>query len=71
LNGIEWTPQRDTVFRPFDEILCIKVCVECFCKNIEVDVVVFEHVEKRKLSQCCHDFVAYFNDYKSWSERWL
>lgn len=54
LDGAEGVPKWDAVFRPLDEILGVEVAIEGFGHNVEVDVVIVQHVKQRKLSQSCH-----------------
>lgn len=43
-------PQGNTILRPLDEILGIEVGIESFSQDIEIDIVILEHIEQRKLS---------------------
>ena len=47
-------PEGDAVLGPFDKVLGVKVGVECLGEQVQVDVVVVQHVEQRELTQGSH-----------------
>lgn len=54
LDGMGRAPKGNAILWPFDEILRVEVGVEGLREDIEVDVVIMQHVEERELSDCCH-----------------
>ena len=54
LDRVEGIPERDAILWPFDEIFGIEITVEGLGHDIEIDVVVVEHIEEWKLSKSCH-----------------
>lgn len=51
---MDGVPEGDAVLWPFDEVLGVEVAVEGLGHEVQVDVVVVEHIEKGELSECCH-----------------
>lgn len=49
LDGVSGAPKGDTVLGPLDEILGVEIGVECFGEDVEVDIVVVQHIEQREL----------------------
>ncbi len=45
LDGVGGAPKGDAILRPFDEILGVEVGVEGLGEDVQVDVVVVQHVE--------------------------
>jgi hypothetical protein len=51
---VEGAPEGDAVLRPFDEVFGVEVAVEGLGHDVEVYVVVVQHVEERELAECSH-----------------
>jgi hypothetical protein len=39
-------PQGNTILRPLDEILGIEVGIKSFSQDIEIDIVILEHIKQ-------------------------
>lgn len=46
MDRVSGTPERDAILWPLDEILSIEVAIEGLGHDVQVDVVVVEHVEE-------------------------